>query len=211
MGEEGMERRFLVNAEVRLVEPEGEPAHVVGYAAVFDSPISESFPWVEVVRPGAFARALAERQDARSLFNHDANYVLGRVSAGTVTFVEDERGLRFDAVPPDTQWARDLLVSIRRGDVTGASFGFRAVGEKWVTMPDKSQKRELLDVDLYDGGPVTFPAYNETSVSVRQKAADLRAQAEAEAVSDRREDPTRARGDLVRRLKARKLVAPEEV
>ena len=203
MGEE-MERRFLVNAEVRLVEPEGEPPHIVGYAAVFDAPISQEFAWQEVVRRGAFARAIEEGQDVRSLFNHDPNYVLGRTRAGTMSMAEDETGLRIDVVPPDAQWARDLLESIRRGDVSGMSFGFRAVREEWVNLPDRTQRRELLDVDLYDAGPVVFPAYPQTTVAVRQMAERLRAQAERpEAGGDRGGEDARARERILLRLKAR--------
>lgn len=161
-----LERRAVTTAELRA-EP-GERPKIVGYAAVFNQLSEDLGGFVEVIRPGAFKRALAEGADVRALWNHDPNHVLGRTTAGTLRLVEDDYGLRFEADPPDTQWARDLLESIRRGDVTGTSFAFRAREDRWGTQ-DGQPLRELHDVDLFDVGPVTFPAYRTTTVAVRAR------------------------------------------
>ena len=68
--------------------------------------------------------------------------------------------------------ASDAVELIRRGDIDGASFAFVAVGEKWSTLPDGKALREILDVDLYDIAPATYPAYSTTSASMRT-AADV--------------------------------------
>jgi hypothetical protein len=63
----------------------------------------------------------------KAYWNHNTDYVLGSTGSGTLTVAEDERGLAFRAVPPETQMVRDLVLEpMRRGDVRGASFGFRA-------------------------------------------------------------------------------------
>ena len=153
------------DVELRVARAEDKPPRIEGHAAVFDKKSVDLGGFVEIVKPGAFARTL-KTSDVRGLFNHDRNFVLGRMSAGTLRMTEDSRGLLFDNDPPDTQWARDLLVSIERGDISQMSFSFRAVKEQW----DESAKpvlRSLLDVDLADAGPVTMPAYPQTDVKVR--------------------------------------------
>ena len=142
-----------------------------GYAALFDVPSQsitgdEGPPFTEVIRKGAFARALAQGQDVRALWNHDASLVLGRSSNGTLALLEDDRGLSFVITPPDTSWARDLITLVERGDVSQCSFSFSVKGEKW-SVVNGAYLRELSDVDLYDVGPVTYPAYLSTTVGVR--------------------------------------------
>jgi HK97 family phage prohead protease len=165
-----IERRVLQTERLEIRQEGDELPHIVGYAAVFGQP-SEDLGFVETIRQGAFARAIRE-DDVRSLWNHDPNYVLGRNRAGTLALLEDEYGLRIDVTTPDTQWARDLVTSIRRRDVTGMSFGFRVreQGDIWTQIGDGPVRRELVDLMLYDAGPVTFPAYPQTTAGVRARA-----------------------------------------
>ena len=81
--------------------------------------------------------------------------------------------LGFEIFPPDTQWARDLIVSIQRGDVDASSFGFEVVRDKWSQDDGGLVTRQLIEVKLYDVGPVTFPAYPQTSAEVRAKVASI--------------------------------------
>ena len=125
----------------------------------------------ERVMTGAFARAIRDKQDARHLQNHDVNRVLGRTSAGTTVISEDETGLRFETLLPDTSYARDLAALVARGDVDEGSFGFecRAGGDRWVK-EGGVEVRELVDVDLFDVSTVTFPAYPGTDAELSQRA-----------------------------------------
>jgi len=160
-----LERRTFPVAELRVAGEEGQP-RIVGHAAVFDSPSEPLGFGREIVRRGAFAKTLQEA-DIRALVNHDPNYVLGRNRSGTLTLTEDERGLAVDVQPPDTTWARDLLESIRRGDINQMSFGFWVVKDRWETEDGGEQIRELLEVELFDVSVVTYPAYPQTAVAVR--------------------------------------------
>lgn len=153
------ELRFLDGAEVRA----GSGRKISGYAATFDSPTT-IIDFEETIRPGAFSRALRERQDVRALWNHDPSRILGRTASGTLRLSEDSRGLHFEVELPNSPTGSDVLESIRRGDVTGASFGFMARRDRWNA---SRTERELLDLDLFDISPVTYPAYQSTSVSAR--------------------------------------------
>lgn len=137
---------------------------IEGYAAVFNSPTAIGSYFREQIAPGAFTEAIG-RDDVRALFNHDNNLVLGRSTAGTLRFSEDARGLKNEIDPPDTQFARDLMVSMERGDITQMSFGFYVDKEMWdetVTPP----LRTILKVRLADISIVTMPAYEDTEAHV---------------------------------------------
>lgn len=156
------ENRVLRSAQLRA----SGGRKLSGYAAVFDSQTSIG-GFDEVVRPGAFTRSLREGADIRCLYNHNADFVLGRTRAKTLRLKEDETGLHFDCDTPDTQAARDLLVSVERGDIDGSSFAFAVRKQRWTEGADGSLLRELVDLDLFDVSPVTFPAYSATSVGAR--------------------------------------------
>ena len=136
-----------------------------GYASVFNS-MSEDMGFFEKVRPGAFARCIRENQDVRALINHNESMVLGRTAAKTLRLKEDDTGLACEIDMPDTSYARDLAVSIKRGDVNQMSFSFRCIKEDWA-FPGGQSVRDLIDLDLYDVSPVTFPAYTDTVVGLR--------------------------------------------
>ena len=161
-----LERRMVATADLRVIA-EGTP-RIAGHAALFDSVSEDLGGFRERIRPGAFAASLAA-DDVRALFNHDPNVILGRNRAGTLRLTEDERGLGIEIDPPDTQAARDLMVSIARGDVSQMSFGFSVGpgGQTWEKDAQGGVLRTLTAVRLFDVSPVVFPAYPDTAVAVR--------------------------------------------
>lgn len=184
---EDRETRIATGIEVRASE-DGKP-RLIGYAAVFNTR-SEGLPWVEIVRPGAFRKSLDSGADVLALVEHETGRIIGRRSAETLIVNEDERGLRYEVILPDTQAGRDVAESVRRGDIKGSSFGFRTRKDRWDHVSDP-QVRELLEADLLDVSPCAMPAYPKTEVGLRSlevaKAAaqdierQVREQAEAEA------------------------------
>ena len=174
------EVRTISNAQLRA---KADKMGATGYAAVFNQ--STELPWFrEVVLPGAFKRALAEKQDVRALQNHDANIVLGRTKAGTLDLQEDATGLRFDVDFPDTQAAKDLHASMQRGDVDGCSFGFVVRQQNWreekLADGSRQETREIVDADLLDVSIATYPAYEGALCEARSLWPDG-APAEVEA------------------------------
>lgn len=142
-----------------------------GYAAVFGQTAEIAGMFREQIAPGAFTSAMG-RDDVRALFNHDVNFVLGRSTAGTLRLTEDDKGLRYDIDIPDTSWARDLMISVKRGDVSQSSFGFVVTEDEWeYGKRGEMPTRTIKSVELYDVSPVTYPAYASTNVSARSLEA----------------------------------------
>ena len=150
---------------------EKEERKMTGHAAVFGE-VAEIGGWFrEQIEPGAF-KASIKKDDVRALFNHDENYVLGRNTAGTLKMSEDETGLKVNIDPPDTQFARDLAVSIDRGDISQMSFAFQVLEEEWIRGEKKElDLRKIKKVRLFDVSPVTFPAYDGTDIAIRSHEA----------------------------------------
>ena len=119
----------------------------------------------ERIMPGSFQRAITE-DDVRSAFNHNWNLILGRNTAGTLEMREDGTGLWYGVNMPDTQYAHDLLDSVKRGDVSQCSFTFRIGAELWEEFDDETLPRaSITEVNpLYEVGPVVFPQYESTDV-----------------------------------------------
>lgn len=177
-----IERRILPASELRAAKKD-EKDVIEGQSAVFGQYSEDLGGFVEIIEPGFFDGVL--EGDTRALFNHDSNYVLGRTTAGTLELAQDETGLNSRIFPPETTWARDLLISIRRGDITQQSFGFAVKrlergdevdGDEWYVLGDKIVRRLKKGGcrELFDVSPVTYPAYPQTNV-----AADTRSRFEA--------------------------------
>lgn len=170
-----MERRFTPASRhgIEIEERAEKTPKIRGYAAVFydpEIPGTEYTPFegfAERISATAFDRALREQDDVRALVNHDANLLLGRSASGTLALSTDRTGLRYVVDPPDTQVGRDVLTSIKRGDMTGSSFAFLVDQQVWREMPDGLIVREIESVRLFDVSPVTFPAYEASSTTVR--------------------------------------------
>jgi HK97 family phage prohead protease len=162
------QRTALETIELRQ---EGDGMTFSGYAAKFNSP-SQPLPFTEVIKPGAFKRSLASRNDVKLLWNHDSSQVLGSTRAGTLTLVEDAVGLRVTAKLPNTSTGRDAAELIKRGDVNAMSFGFSVPqgGDSW---SEDGNTRELNSVRLFETSIVAFAAYESTvgSTSVRSGEA----------------------------------------
>jgi HK97 family phage prohead protease len=166
-----LETRAFRASELR-VSPYGDGNTLTGYIAVTDQP-TEMFPgYIEVLKKGCFTRALDSRadNDVVALINHDVDAPVGRLSAGTLTLVEDGKGLQFSIPLPNTTRANDLKVSIERKDVTGCSFGFYCEqgDSTYSEGTDGMVTRSIRSLNLVEVSVgVTFPAYPQTSMNLR--------------------------------------------
>jgi len=161
------------NASIEIRADEGQEVRKIkGHAAVFNEIAGDPLMFLEQIAPGAFSDSIG-KDDVRALWNHNPDYVLGRNKAGTLSLSEDDRGLAIEINPPDTQWARDLMHSIDRGDVSQMSFGFRVLDQAW-EVRDGIDIRTLKKVELWDVSPVTFPFYEGTDVALRSKPQEIK-------------------------------------
>jgi len=189
LAQPGVERRYIGNfSSTERLDPEllriekradpetGKPrTYIVGYAARFHSDSLLLGDFVEQIDPGAF-EIVTNRQDAdgkpletRCLFNHDPNHLLGRFPT-TMRMVVDDKGLRYECLLPETR--SDLEELIARGDLKGSSFSFVVAegGERWTTENGQSRRIVTKVKSILDCGPVTYPAYSDSSVSVAKRS-----------------------------------------
>lgn len=176
-----IERRIIAS-DIRIETRAAGQRVLAGHAAVFNSASEDLGGFREIVAPGAFAQTLAE-DDIRALFNHDPNLIIGRNRASTLRLSEDTRGLAYEIDLPDTQLARDLAVSIERGDISGNSFGFQTIEDRWA-QSEAGTIRTLIRVRLFDVSPVVYPAYPQTDVAIRSLEAWRSAQSPAVSTED---------------------------
>lgn len=144
---------------------------IEGYFAVFDSNYEIAPGMSESIAQGAFSRTISG--DIRALINHDTTLVLGRTKANTLELREDTHGLwgHIDINPNDGD-AMNLYERVKRGDVDQCSFGFDIRSEDTDIREDGSIHWTIKDVDLYEVSCCTFPAYEQTNISAREKTRD---------------------------------------
>lgn len=161
---------------------------IEGHAAVFNKLSVPFFGFIEKIEPGAFSRAIKEKQDVRALVDHDPSKIIGRTKNGTLELRQDKIGLVSRIKPPDTTVGRDVTESIRRGDIDQMSFGF-VIRKETIERdggPDGQDLRIIQDLDLFDVSPVTFAAYEDTDVGLRQFRSWAESHQESRAVRGRR-------------------------
>ena len=119
------------------------PLRFAGYAALFGKRDAGR----DTIRPGAFARTLAERKDPLPLYwQHRPDQRIGWIEQ----VGEDARGLRVIASIDNPQGG--AAAALKRGAVSGLSFGYRAR-----SFTRDAQGRELQDLDLFEVSLVTHP------------------------------------------------------
>ena len=143
-----------------------------GYAAVFydgtpDTEFKITPTLVERILPGAFDKALQGKPDIRALYDHDSRMVLGRTPK-TLRVDVDARGLRYE-IDADTTIGRQIVESVKRGDISGSSFG-AIFTEDNIKREGQTLVREILEADLREVSPAAFPAYQAATVEARSAA-----------------------------------------
>jgi HK97 family phage prohead protease len=151
---------------------EGGKKRIEGYFATFDG-IYTLWPGAtESVDPHAFDETLGD--DVRALIDHETRLVLGRSTAKTLELKVDSKGLwgSIDINEADTD-AMNLYARVERGDVSQCSFGFDILDEE-TTYDEKTGAVHwtIKKVKLWEVSCVTFPAYENTSITARKNQYD---------------------------------------
>ena len=184
----------ITGLEVRR-DGEGKPTGIAGYALRFFDPSDSGTEFrimenvIERIMPGSVVFA----DDVTATFNHDSSQLLGRQSSGTARFSIDNRGVRFDIDLPETTVGRDVGTLVDRRDVRGSSFAFQVNGESGEDVRKENGVfiRELRSLTFFEGGPVTNPAYDATSVDLRSVEALKASEVQIDEEDVRREERLR--------------------
>lgn len=165
---------------VTRAEEDGDGLTLEGYAAVFNSPTridSWEGTFDEVISPGAFTKTIRDKGPSgiRLQFDHGSHPLIGSIPIGSIRELdEDTRGLKVRARLSNNWLTQPVRDAIADGSVSGMSFRFRVVRDEM----DEDQEpplRTIREIELFEVGPVVWPAYEDTTVGVRaqQVAHDL--------------------------------------
>jgi len=154
----------------------GDGFTLEGYAAVFNAPTrvdSWEGTFDEEVHAGAFRKTIGERTPVMQ-FDHGHDIATGSVPIAAIEELsEDDHGLFVRARMFENDRVEPIREAIAAGAIDGMSFKFRVTREQWFERDDDYDLRTIKEVELFELGPVVFPAYEATSVGVRSLLADL--------------------------------------
>lgn len=163
-----------VTFETRAADDDGFTLE--GYAAVFDTPTridSWEGRFDEQIARGAFRKTLSERQPVVQ-WDHGHDAATGSVPIAAIEEIrEDDHGLFVRARMFDNARVEPIRQAIAGGAIDGMSFRFRVIRDEWDEKRDEAPMRTIKELDLFELGPVAFPAYTATSVGVRSLLAEL--------------------------------------
>ena len=175
------QKQIRINADAQIRSEDDD--FLIGYASVFNEQTDLGM-FRESIAPGAFSDALARKDDTRVLFNHNPDLLLARSTNETLVMEEDEIGLRCKIHLPDTTLGNDLRVLIRQGTISQMSFGFYIEREEKRGAVEGKPWYEIQSVRLFDVAPVTYPAYEGTSIKVSRSLEERTAQIQAREVKE---------------------------
>lgn len=164
------------NFEIRAENNEKNGDHIVGRPIVYNS--KTDLGWFdEIIEAGALEGA--NLKDVRFLVNHDISMIpLARSrnnnENSTMQLEVDKDGLsiRVNLDTENNTEARNLYSAIKRGDITGMSFMFTIDDEEWEDVQTDHPTRHIRKIaQVFEVSAVTFPAYESTEISARDKAA----------------------------------------
>lgn len=160
-----MEKRFYTT-QFECRNQEGtEQLTISGYAIRYNEqsePLEYGFR--EIIKPGAFNESVRTR-NILALNQHDGNQLLASTKANTLRLEERQEGIYFemDLLPS----RRELYDLVKRGDVSGMSFGFSCDKERFTRNGD-TDIREVENGTLYEVSLVHTPAYPTTQVVAKR-------------------------------------------
>jgi HK97 family phage prohead protease len=171
-----------LDTELRAVDESSNGMSFGGYAWRYNEP-SLPLPFTERIAAGAFTRTLKSRNDIRAYYNHNDEMLLGSTRAKTLRIEDRADGGYVEIDLPDTELGRSTAYHIRRGDITGMSFGFSTVADEW---SQDGNERTLNEVRLHEVSVVSgVPAYPTTTASVRNlKVIAHRTEMDADVLAD---------------------------
>ena len=164
------------NFDIRSELNEDGVGIVTGRPIVYNSRTDLGY-FDEIIESGALDKA--DLRDVRFLVNHDTSRIpLARSrnnnANSTMQMTLDNEGMaiRVNLDTKNNSEARNLYSAIQRGDITGMSFMFSVEKEDWENLESDHPLRRIKQIsNVVEVSAVTFPAYEDSSISVRNKEA----------------------------------------
>lgn len=164
------------NFEIRAENNEKNGDHVTGRPIVYNSKTDLGY-FDEIIEDGALDKA--NLKDVRFLVNHNTDMIpLARSrnnnenSTMQMEVDKDGMGIRVNLDTENNSEARNLYSAIKRGDITGMSFMFTIDDEEWENLESDHPTRHIRKIgQVFEVSAVTFPAYEATEISARDKEA----------------------------------------
>jgi HK97 family phage prohead protease len=191
------------NFELRAENNDVHGDHIVGRPIVYES--KTNLGWFdEVIERGALDGA--DLKDVRFLVNHNTDMIpLARSrnnnNNSTMQMQVDYEGMaiRVNLDTENNSDARNLYSAIKRGDITGMSFMFSIDSEEWEDLESEHPTRRIKQIGrVLEVSAVTFPAYDSTEISARDKEALDNAKATLESARSQSLDNDKNKADVVR-------------
>lgn len=196
-----MEQRYLKMHDISTrTDDNSDDLYVEGYFSVFNDVYQVWDGATESIRPGAFTESV--NGDVRALYNHNTDIILGRTSAGTLELKQDDKGLwgRIKLNRKDTE-ALNVYERIKRGDITGCSFGFDIEKEERTITENGDVHFEIVKVNpLYEVSPCVFPAYENTRIVSRGKDVETIKQREHDVWVERMKKKLKGENDGIKSI-----------
>lgn len=175
------------NFEIRAENNEKNGDHITGRPIVYNSKTDLGY-FDEIIEAGALDKA--NLKDVRFLVNHNTDMIpLARSrnnnenSTMQLEVDKDGMGIRVNLDTENNTEARNLYSAIKRGDITGMSFMFTIDTEEWENLESDHPTRHIKAIgQVFEVSAVTFPAYDSTEISARNKEALDSAKATLESV-----------------------------
>jgi HK97 family phage prohead protease len=170
-----MEKRTYIGPETRARVTNEATRTIRGYGIVFNKESVDlragGRVFREVIRPEAVRNV--DFSNLLSMHNHRSERLLGATASGTMRTGVDSTGVWYEVDLPNAPTGDDVLESVRRGDTPGSSFQFdiRSDGDKWSMREGKAFREVTQFNGVYEMGPVSEPAYPDTSISARSMEA----------------------------------------
>lgn len=170
-----IETRHVLHEETRAKVINADTRTIRGYGIVFDKESVDlragGRVFREVIRPEAMQGIDMSRMLA--MHNHDSNRLIGNAASGTMRTGIDATGVWYEVDLPNSPTGEDVLETVRRGDTQGSSFQFTIApdGEKWSMRGGKAFREVTKFGGVYEMGPVSEPAYPDTSIGARSLEA----------------------------------------
>lgn len=161
-----------MSIETRASKIDEKSGKLVGVAVAYGTRSQDLGGFVEIIEPGAFSKHLSTSPDVRALYEHDKKDLLGRTSSGTMKLSDSPQGLSVEIDPPATRAGSDCVELVKRGDLSGMSFGFSVIRDSW-DQRAKPPVRRVIEARLHEVTITASPAYLTSSIALRSAQGAL--------------------------------------